>query len=87
MSDREWVAFHPAGTSPSGKTKVWRASGSGGEDDTIGWVKWSGAWRQYVFFTGAESHITFAASCMRQIARFCDEQTTAQRLPQPRKGE
>lgn len=81
--EHEWVTFHSQGTTPSGKTKLWRASGSGGVDDTIGHVKWSGAWRKYVFIS---EPAMLAPSCLRQIASFCDSQTQLKREHRARGG-
>lgn len=78
MAESEWLTFHDGGTTPSGKTRLWTVTGSGGDGDVLGVVKWSGAWRQYVFVT-RPVHVTMASSCLQQLDRFLVEQTTAHR--------
>lgn len=74
--EKEWCSFVDLGATPSGKTRRWRVTGSGGSADIIGTVSWHGAWRQYVFTTNGA---ILAASCLRQIEKFLDEQTSEQR--------
>ncbi len=60
------------GPSKSGKTKIFRVSALRG-DLELGTVEWFAAWRQYNFFP--YSFTTYAASCMRDLAEFCEWQT------------
>lgn len=42
----------------------------------IGWVKFKGQWRQYVFFP---LNCILNRDCLREVANFCEELTTAWR--------
>lgn len=54
--------------SPSGKTAIYTVTGS--ENALyLGDIRWYGAWRQYVFFPGAET--VFNPECLGDIADFC----------------
>ncbi len=65
-----------AGTSESGKTKVWKVNALMG-DVYLGKIAWFANWRQYNFIPG--DCTTYAASCLRDIADFCDFQTLRQK--------
>lgn len=45
--------------------------------DSLGQVYWYTAWRKYVF-TPLDS-LVFDASCLRELAEFCDQKTEAQK--------
>lgn len=72
-----YIDIIEVGTSPSGKTKVWHVVNKRDpEHDIPGVIKWSGAWRKYVY----HSELAFYDSvCLRQIADFMSEQTVLHR--------
>jgi len=78
-SASRWVTFVSAGTSASGLTQLWTVLGSGGVGDVIGMVKWSGAWRQYVFHS---FDAVYNAECLGDIAGFCHARTRDHRADQ-----
>lgn len=41
--------------------------------------RWYGAWRRYAFFPNAGVRPVFESTCLRDIARFLEEQTAARR--------
>jgi len=63
------------GNSPSGKTKIFHVVNKRDpEHDVPGVIKWSGAWRKYVY----HSDLAFYdAQCLRQIADFIESETNA----------
>lgn len=60
---------------PTGKTKSWSVSSTDGH--YLGTVRFSGAWRKYCFFPKGDTQ--FDASCLREIADFCEKETAAWR--------
>jgi hypothetical protein len=58
-----------------GKTNRWRVATLAGE--TLGYVKWWGAWRKYAFFPLAST--LYEEKCLRDIAEFCERETKALR--------
>lgn len=69
---KKYVNITEAGASSTGKTKIWHVTGKGGAADGIGVIKWSGAWRKYVY----HSDLAFYdADCLRLIADFCEAAT------------
>jgi hypothetical protein len=80
--EKAWVTFVHQGASPSSKTQLWDVIGSGGPDDIIGEVNWSGPWRQYVFQAAelmAGGGVIFNPACLRQIAEFVESMTADHR--------
>lgn len=73
-SVKKYITFEEAGTSPTGKTKIWRVLSV--SDDEIGYIKWHGAWRKYVYFT---SNSFYDWDCLRLIADFCEVATKEHR--------
>ena len=74
-----FIKFVDAGESPSGKTKIWNVVNViRGEynPDHIGVVKWSGAWRKYVFECGPSY---YDWECLRLIADFIEVKTKEHR--------
>ncbi len=76
----KWLEFSKPYLTKSGKTKIWSVYSSGYKDDPdeekdfwLGDIKWRGGWRKYAFFP--ERDTTFEASCLRDIADFCEKQT------------
>lgn len=67
----EFIEFRAMGLSDSGKTKVWYVINMN-NDDAIGVIKWSGAWRKYVFHTGPSF---YDWECLRLIADFIEQAT------------
>lgn len=59
------------------KTRIWRVVGRGQGRPPLGWVRWFGRWRQYVFFPDAET--VYNHGCLSVLAAFCDEQTRTHR--------
>lgn len=71
MSQRigEYMSAEFAGSTPSGKTKIWRVlSNNGG---ILGHVKWFGRWRQYCF--DPSSQTTFNRCCLQDLAAFLEQ--------------
>lgn len=68
-SVKKWVSIELLGTSPSGKTNIWLVSGKNGADDQIGYIKWHGPWRKYVYFS---DEAFYDWDCLRYIADFCE---------------
>lgn len=50
----------------------------------LGTIKWWGAFRAYCFFPN--QYTLFDAACLRDIATFCEDHTTAHRLLKKFKG-
>jgi len=57
--------------SDSGKTKIWKVMEPGGEYE-IGYIKWHGPWRCYVF--EPLGYTIYEKNCLRAIANFCEHQ-------------
>lgn len=72
----EYLSFSLA-TKQNPKTEVWdilsKTHGFG-----LGQIKWSGAWRQYVF--RPEHGTVFSDGCLREIADFCRGRTNYKRV-------
>lgn len=68
-----WIRFDESDSSPSGKTKTWKIR-SKDTDFTVGVVSWYSHWRKYAFTPSGNS--VFEQDCLREIADFCDTQTT-----------
>jgi len=74
-----WVQFVDEGPTPSGKTRIFRVETIADlEAGTtlpviLGSVKWFGRWRRYALFPSMQT--VFEATCLREIADFCEEQT------------
>jgi len=68
--------------SKTGKTKVWKVM-EPREEYEIGYIKWYGAWRCYVFEPLA--HTVYEKDCLRFIADFCEAQSTKARQGWARK--
>lgn len=66
-----YIRFDDMGTSPSGKTRIWYVVNTQNVDDVPGIIKWSGAWRKYVYHSGPAF---YDAQCLRTIAEFIDAQ-------------
>ena len=77
----KWVEFQervvPLRAGQEAKTRRWDVVPKGGASGCIGWVKWYGGWRKYVFYPLA--NITFDSICLRDIATFCDLRTQEHR--------
>lgn len=48
----DFIKFLPAGSSASGKTKIWRVVNEL-RNEHCGIVKWHGPWRKYVYYSDA----------------------------------
>ena len=66
-----YITFIRTGKSDSGKTQVWTVRDQGKE--TLGYVKWFAPWRSYAF--EPEPNMVFEKTCLKEIARFCEELT------------
>jgi hypothetical protein len=81
----KWIQFVDEGATATGKTRVFRVEtyadliGAADEPVILGAVKWFGRWRRYAFFPGAQT--VYEATCLREIADFCADQTTHRRSP------
>lgn len=72
----KWIEFTsvPVAT----KTKAWDVAPTGQPTETLGRIKWYGAWRKYCFFPHngtISSYTVFEWQCLRDIAQFCEDQT------------
>jgi hypothetical protein len=67
-----WLTFVEAGTSTSGKTRLWAvtAKADGGR---LGTVLWWAPWRKYAFVPTGDP--VFEEDCLRDVAAFCERQT------------
>jgi hypothetical protein len=77
----KWIEFVNLGVIQGHKTANWRVITKDGRS-LLGEVKWFGRWRCYSFFP--QPDCVFEKQCLRDIAEFCDAQTTAHRLRSPR---
>jgi hypothetical protein len=70
---------------PNRVTRIW-AVNSGLA--TLGDVRWYSYWRRFVFEPKTRWHqVVFDASCLREIADFCEEQTLKHRVARKRLKE
>lgn len=76
----KWIAFRlvPA---PGLVTKVWEVR-STAVPVTLGKVRWSTAWRRYVFFP--EPGTSYDAACLWELLSFVEEQTAARKAERER---
>jgi hypothetical protein len=73
----KYIDFIDAGSSESGKTKLWHVVPKQGDGSPIGLIHWYGPWRKYCF---SPHHDTiYEQVCLRDIADFCEQQTTTQK--------
>jgi hypothetical protein len=74
MSDAvsPYIDIVEAGTSSTGKTKIWHVVNKTHDDDQPGIIRWHGAWRKYVYESGPAF---YDAKCLRQIADFIERAT------------
>lgn len=72
-----YIDIVEVGLSSTGKTKIWHVVNKNDpENDIPGVIKWSGAWRKYVF----HSELAFYDhKCLRQIADFLEHATADHR--------
>ena len=74
VRETEWLRFEPA--QPKAKTSVWLVL----TKDTrveLGRIQWFAPWRCYAFF--AEFGTVFEKTCLRDLAKFCEQLTDQQR--------
>ncbi len=76
-SVKKWVTFTEAGTSASGKTKIWHVTGKNGPADGIGIIRWHGPWRKYVY---ESDEAFYDPDCLRLIADFLEAATKEHKL-------
>ena len=70
------IVFRLANDIPDGmKTAIWLVLDKAG--GVLGQVKWFGRWRKYSFFPMPDC--VFEGTCLREIARFIEDQTRAHR--------
>lgn len=83
LSDREgarWIKFEEY-ENAGAKTKRWHVWPA--DEKTrhlaraLGFIRWYGAWRKYAFVPNTET--IFEATCLRDIADFCERQTREHR--------
>lgn len=81
MSEREsFIEFQGGGESASGKTGIYLVvAKTGGKN--LGEVRWFGRWRCYGFYPYEGT--VFERHCLRDIADFCERQTTSQLKRKP----
>jgi len=75
VSDPKWVRFEALPRFVGRKTDIWQVLEGNGA--ILGEVRWWGPWRQYTF--QPRGGTTYERRCLRDIADFCEEQTTAHR--------
>lgn len=75
MAFVKWIIAVSAGTSPSGKTRIWQIESK--RSALLGDVRWYGPWRKYAFFP--EANTIFEQDCLRDIADFIERETKAHR--------
>lgn len=66
-----YLIFKDYGHSQSCKTKRFAVQNK--SDQILGFIRWHGPWRQYVFFTLDET--LFNPDCLREIAGFLEKIT------------
>lgn len=71
----DWIEFVYYRDSPSGKTKIWWVMTKGDNVIKLGVIKYYSHWRKYSFFP--EPRTVFEQDCLRNIAQFCEYQTTS----------
>ena len=78
----KWIEFEDvtAGLPTTGKTRAWRVRPKGGAG-SLGTILWYGPWRRYSFFPLEET--VLEATCLRDIAAFCDEQMQIRKGKKP----
>lgn len=77
----KWIDILPGAQLPGRKTKNWLVAEKNG-GSRLGFIQWYSPWRQYAFFP--ETGTLYERQCLRDIATFLDEQTTAHRSqPKP----
>jgi hypothetical protein len=69
-----YLQFVLSGKSPSGKTNKWSVQ-STTSDDYFGLIMWYAQWRKYTFYPYTGAILAFDASCLREIADFCESKT------------
>lgn len=72
--DAKFLAFYVAPPKP--KTKVWWVV-QRQNDIHLGWIGWWASWRRYAFYP--KPNTVYEEACLRDIARFCEEQTKKHR--------
>lgn len=73
----KWITVEYLGASDSGKTFRWGLRPVDGFQNFIGFVRWYGPWRKYIF--EPEPRTIFEQDCLRDIADFCEAKTKEHR--------
>lgn len=68
----KYIEIIEAGTSPSGKTKIWHVINKDQQIE-IGLIRWHGPWRKYVFEQPEGAFYDW--ECLRMIADFIETAT------------
>ena len=74
----KWIQFNLDVSRLPAKTQVWTVSPQGEPTETLGQIKWYGAWRKYCFFPQngtIATYTVFEWDCLRDIAQFCEDAT------------
>ncbi len=72
----KYIEFVDAGTSESGKTRLWDVYPKGNRQMVLGEVSWYSPWRKYVFMPpSGTADVVFDQTCLRDVANFIEEQT------------
>jgi hypothetical protein len=71
----EWIKFVMLDT-PDRKTNIWQVYTSDGTQ-TLGFIKWFGAWRKYCYFPFADT--VYEQDCLRRISEFIEAETSLYR--------
>ena len=71
MPSSRWIDFVGPVRSPSGKTLVFSVcTKEDGAAKALGEIAWYGPWRKYAF--SPRPNTVFEATCLRDLAAFCD---------------
>jgi hypothetical protein len=75
-TEGKYIDFRLHALSPSGKTKTWVVQNRD-NSTVLGRISYFGRWRKYVF--EPYENMVFEETCLRDIAMFCQQESTLQR--------
>ena len=70
-SDKIHITFYKLERPKNRKTDIWEIITI--DKDFLGYVKFDGAWRRFIF--EPDAHTKWSPSCLDQVSAFCKEQT------------
>ena len=71
------LTFLDCAHDPNKVTHTWRVESNG---SLLGTVTWYSPWRRYVYYPQVEMVTLYDASCMIELAEFCQRQTDLRKL-------